>query len=186
MEFLAKSYTLNISGLMLVIAIAGILTFIIVTGIYIANLRHKLTVLEIPTYGFLGKSVYPGIALFMMAGFVTFGIYGISSTPPTDVNASKEVSGNITTTLVDQSFETVSLVFDFVPVVSGQNWGAEGDKFDIYWKVNGPDSFEEYEFLKTRNNPSGFQREIKRGTYNVEITVVYKEEATVITDSFSY
>lgn len=186
MDFLSQNITLEVSGFVAAAIAVGLLMTISSVTIYIITLKKKLNGYEEPRYGFLGKSIYPVISLLVLAGAITFTTLGPVDSTSTDIQASKEVSGTISTTLLDQSFETATVLFEFTPTINDIEWGTEAESFDVYWKITGGESFEQYEFLKSRSNPSSFQRELKKGNYNVQVTLVYRDEVTTITDTFAY
>lgn len=175
------------SNFLLVLSLSILLSVVVVVLVlYVIHLKNKLNNFENPRYGFLGKSIYPMVGFIGMGMVLVFATIGIISPDVENTQAEFQLDGKINAQVQSQTLSDVNVKFSFEPRVSGQPWGKINDTFDIYWKISGPVEVNRTEIQSSKFEPSGFITELKKGSYTVEITVVYQGETFVFEDSLSY
>lgn len=176
-----KSFSLT--GLLIGLVIVAVIVTLV---LYIVHLKSKLNNFENPRYGFLGKNIYPLIGFITLGSIILFALYGSIASTPTDTQADITIDGEINATLKSQTLALVNVNFRFTPYVSGKPWGTSGDSFDIYWDIEGKETFTKYELLRSATNPSNFTLTLPKDTYNIKITLVYDDKTYEFEDSITY
>lgn len=179
---------LNFDSATILILLGGIClsALIIALLLYIRHLRAKVDSFENPSYGFLGKTIYPLIGFIMLGSVLFIAGYGIISPDTADIQADVNMEGEISATVKSQTLALVNTELKFVPYVNGQPWGGVGDTFDLYWRITGPIIVEEFELGSSKFKPSSLEVSLPKGTYFVEIRVIYLGESYTFTDRITY
>lgn len=177
------NYKMEVLNLVLLIII---LSVIIAVVLYIIHLRNKLENFENPKYGFLGKNIYPLIGFIMLGSVIIFASYGMMYQRTEDTEANIQLEGKISAEVQRQTLSLVTVNFNFIPIVSGKQWGTASDKYDIYWEINGPHNFTKQEIQKSSSDPGGFIITLPKGPYHIEITVVYQDQTYKFEDRLDY
>lgn len=164
----------------------GVVSLIVTLILYIHHLRSKLNNFENPKYGFLGKNIYPLIGFITLGSIILFAFYGSVAPTPSDTQADITIDGQINATVKSQTLALVNVNFSFTPYVSGKPWGASGDDFDIYWDIEGKETYTKYELSRSAANPSSFTMSLPKDTYDIKITLVYKEKSYTFEDRITY
>lgn len=175
------------SNFLLILGVSISLTIVVVVLVlYVIHLKNKLNNFENPRYGFLGKSIYPMIGFIGMGMVLVFATFGVVSPDVENTQAEFQIDGKISAQVQSQSLTKVDVRLSFEPHVNGKSWGEINDTFDIYWHITGPVSIDKTEILSSKFQPSGFNTELKKGNYTIEITVVYQGETFKFEDNLSY
>lgn len=125
-----------------------------------------------PRYGFLGKPVYTFMALAIMAGAFGITVYQTQlSSNLEEVGATKEIKVSIVYKIEESTPSGYKVAINAIPFVGQQEWGSGQDKFDVYWRVEGPVNFTQLELDLNQNKTGGFDRVIPAGTYTVTVDV---------------
>jgi hypothetical protein len=184
-DFLTKQFTFNLSGTSLTVvvgAIAAVIIILIAVIIVLARNYHKL---KTPRYGFLGKPLY--ILLFVGLAIGTVYItQKINSSKIPDINASQELKITIQMQTIQEMSDKVEVKFNIIPALDSLVWGDQGDTFDIYWNLKGPEQQSFVEMGLSRDNLGGVTKTIMKGSYTLETLVVYKGKSTLFTKSVSF
>ena len=182
MNFLSQQFSFTISGavlfsggLLLLIGILAILLMVI-------SLIKKVRSLETPKYGFLGKPLYTLVSLALMGLTVYFVSYNFIQPNNFDIKAEKNVSVQFVINKVKETSLETTVDFKLLPTIDNVLWGPTGTKLDIYWNVTGPMKFDEFELGKNASNPSGFQKVLKKGKYQLKVRVVFDNEIFTFTE----
>lgn len=156
-----------------------IIALVTVVGLFAALIIQSKRVKDLqeaarPKYGFLGKPLMAMVLLAGMFGAILVTYNAVFA--PTDspiVNADKNLTIEIQTQVIVNIDREVIVEFSALPSVEGVLWGEQGDKFDIYWKINGPISSTQIELERSREIPSKFRRTLVKGEYLVEVEIFY-------------
>jgi len=185
MEYLQEFETYRQYFVPLVLAFVGMIVFVVLL-LYIIHLRSRLSNFENPKYGFLGKNLYPLISFITLGSVIIFATFGVVAPDTPDSQADIQVDGKISAQVTSQTLTLVNVDLSFVPHVSGNAWGAPGDKFDIYWELMGKETYSKYELQKSMTDPSGINISLPKGFYQVKITVVYEGNTYKFEDRLNY
>lgn len=142
--------------------------------IYLAVKLRRVTHLQ-PKYGFLGKSLYPVVTIMLLGIGSTMAIISINNDKIFELRAQKQVQTEIFTYTLTADGPTYLVDLKAVPTVEGKIWGKEGDKFDIYWTLEGIKDYSFVELAKSNEERSGIQDYILPGNYKITVTIIYEE-----------
>ena len=184
-DFLTKQFTFNISGTSLAVVGGGIVAIIVVLIAIVIVLARNYHKLKTPRYGFLGKPLY--VLLFAVLAIGTVYItQKINSSEIVDINASQELKITIQMLTLQELNDKAEVKFNIVPSLDSQIWGEQGDTFDIYWSLKGPEQTTFVEIGLSRDNQGGVTRTVEKGSYTLETLVVFRGKSTLFTKSVSF
>jgi hypothetical protein len=169
---------LNIQpGTLIAIVVINIFLFAaLVAFIFFQN--RKITRLEEavrPKYGFLGKPLLSTLAIMLMVGGFGVTYFVSKNIPDYSVGDEYKVTLEIKTDEISRKDEIAKVKFQVVPTVNGYEWGANDiNIFDVFWSVNGPKDFSEFESGLHLNFLGGFIKDLPIGTYEIRVDVVYE------------
>lgn len=185
MGFTAKEFTFTLSGSTLLIILAIVVVFIggLITYNYL--LTRKLRQVQAPKFGFLGKPIYPLVAVLMLAGSLFFFNYAAPDQEVINIKASRDVSVEIVTQVTNKVGTLSNVNFQAIPTVDNQIWGETGETFDFIWNITGETEYSKVELNKNATDVSGFTTLLEPGDYQVDLTLVFEGKSYEFTDSFS-
>jgi len=173
---------MSLSNLVLIILALLIGAGIVLTVQFLLKQRAKHTQ---PKTGFLGKALMQfSLAMVLITGIA--GAYYLSTGKIEIVSqANKEVKTDIQYQILSQDNGKVTVQFQAIPSIGGQDWGKENDTFDIFWNIRPDDATEAkgqtnidyFETSVSRTKPSKFTKVMLKGTYKVKIVVSYNGES---------
>lgn len=184
MEFLQTDFTLQLNGTIIILMIIGLIVLAVLIFLYVSSLLQKIKKYQQPKYGFLGKPIYPVVAMsLLLAGLVYFN-FGVTEDPVVDIKASKTINAQIVTLVGGEVDGERVVEFSAIPTVNDQPWGNANDSFDIFWTITGPETFDRFEFDKTGIDESMFTENLLPGTYHIKVTIVYDGNSYEFEDDF--
>jgi len=180
-----KNYSFTLNGITLTIIIGLFVLGLALIIVYISRLEKKAKYYEKPKYGFLGKPIYPVVVVALLLGSIAVINLSLPQNKVVNIRAEKVVEANITGTIIGVSKEKQIIEFKLEPYVDNSVWGSDTDTFDILWNVRGKESFDMFEFEKSRVNISSFSKLLPKGEYEVKATVIYDGKSYNFQESLS-
>lgn len=146
----------------------------------IFNQQRKINQLEMqmkPKYGFLGKPLVAITLALLGVGGIGLTYYASNNIQNVVVNADINVEIAITTEQIGLSqVGRQNVKFSMIPTVDGFEWGTNGDTFEVFWNITGPETITQLELGLHSKMTSGFIRLIKPGQYEINVDVIYKNK----------
>jgi len=125
------------------------------------------------------------VSVALMALTIYFVSYNFVLPDNFDIKAEKNVQVQFVTNKVKETSLESTVEFKLLPTIDSVLWGPEGTKVDIYWNVSGPMKFDESELGKSVSEPSGFQKVLKKGKYQLKVLVVIDNETFTFSEERS-
>lgn len=178
MELLNNNYTLTISGINLLLISAAIFAVIGGLLLYSIHLSRQVKEYQRPKFGFLGKPLYPLLTVVVLGSSLFYLNFQFSEQKVIEIQASKNVEAEISAEIISGSDNTtVNLAFSAIPEVEDTPWGNSEDSFDLIWKIKGVETIEMIELSRSASKPSGFTKALPRGSYNIQLVVLYQDKS---------
>jgi|GEM_PF-2442597 len=182
MNLLTDNFTINLSPLSLVafvvvLVLAGL-------GVYAFYKSRKEKSSRQKT-GFLGKPLLQFSALFIMLAAVA-GVYFLSEEETgVLIEAEKQVKIEIEHKVLSSEGNKRTVQFRATPIVDGDAWGAEGDRFDIIWNIRpsaeveskGQEQVDFFEVSKSSEDTSEYVTTLLSGSYSLKLIVSIEGES---------
>jgi hypothetical protein len=159
-----------------------ILFLTILTVVYKLRNKHNMKH-QTATSGFLGRSLYSMLSLAVISVGIIFGIMALNSTNVINIEAKRDITGEIYTNVLLKDGDYSYVDFKITPSVEGDVWGQSGDSFDIYWSLEGANG-ESYSYIendRTEEERSGQQKYFPQGSFDITVTVVFEEKSYTFT-----
>lgn len=181
MDILQRDINININ---IIFFLFVLFFFLILSIIVIFKLRSNNKMSNKTFTGFSLKSLYSLLTVVALAIGLVFGILAINSQDILQIEAIRTVTAEIYTNNLLVDGNEAYIDFKITPSVEGQVWGEPGDTFDIYWAFKSEDGEEDYSFIeknKSVQDRSGMQKYFQRGSYEVNVTVLYESRSYTFT-----
>lgn len=185
MDLFQQQISINLNSLFL---FALILLSLIILLIIFFQLRIKRLTMENENKtntGFLGKSLYALLGLFVVGAGIVFAVLALNKQEIFNIEAKRTVTADIYTQVLMVDGDHSYVDFKVTPSVEGVVWGETGSEFEIYWSfVKMDDSSINYSFIeksKDINNRSGLQDYFENGSYNLNVTILFEDESYTFT-----
>lgn len=182
-QFIEKQFTFTINGLILLILL--VIVGLIILGLlaYVYKLTRQVKEYERPKFGFLGKPIYPLVAVAALVGGAFFVNYNLPNQSIINIEASETVDIEISKQIVFKGSDKITVRFEATPYIDTVPYGDKEESFDIFWSIEGEDFEDMLEFNKSVDNQSGFTKDLSPGNYKINVTVVFKGKTYTFTDN---
>jgi len=177
MDFLNGNVTISLNTSLLIIISLVILSLLVAVVFLVIKLKKETQYK--PKYGFLGKTLYPAVTVaLLVTGLVMTGI-SMNDQKIFEIKAQKQIASEIYTNILQKGVGEDLINLKATPSVDDKIWGQFGDKFDIYWDLQGPKEYSFIELKKTNEDRSGLQVYVVPGEYKVSITIVFEDSVYI-------
>jgi hypothetical protein len=184
MDFLNNQITISLNTPLLILIIFFFLSLLVAIIFLIVRLKKETQYK--PTYGFLGKSLYPVVTVaLLVVGLVMTGL-SMNNEKIFELKAHKQIQAEIFTNILDQKPTETFVDIKTTPMVDEKVWGKTGDKFDIYWDLKGPKEYNFVELGVSNEKRSGIQTIILPGTYQISITIVFEDSVYIFSKEATF